>query len=71
MKKATLILTLFALLATLPCIASAADGESQSQTLTGQFIWERQDKNIEGPVEAIFEATGENMWNVAFHFTFE
>lgn len=47
--------------------AMAAD----TRTLEGEFIWERDDKDIAGPLKAVFESTGEDMWNVSFHFTFE
>ncbi|MEM8996776.1 MAG: hypothetical protein AAGF23_18470, partial [Acidobacteriota bacterium] len=45
---------------------------ADAQTMEGEFIWERTDKNITGPLKAIFETTEEaNTWNVSFHFTFE
>lgn len=69
MQRAALALIVFALLTVLPGVALAADGDSQ--TLTGEFVWERSDKNIEGPLEAIFESTGKDTWNVVFNFTFE
>ena len=59
-------LALFALFLVVPA-ALAAD----TQTLEGEFIWERDDKDIAGPLKAVFEPTGENTWDVSFHFTFE
>ena len=65
-KTALLLLALLTLLA-VPSLMAA-----ESQTLEGEFVWERSDKNYSGPLKAIFEPTEEEgTWNVAFHFTFE
>ena len=66
-----LLILAIALLVALPGLAWAADGATETQTLEGEYVWKRQDKDISGPLKAIFEATGEASWNVAFHFTFE
>ncbi len=39
-----------------------------SRTLTGEFVWTDRDRS--GDLEAIFTATGEETWDVSFHFTF-
>ena len=70
MKKATSSIT-FAVLALSVLIFAPAALAADSQTLEGEFIWERNDDNIVGPLKAVFEATGENTWNVSFYFTFE
>jgi len=43
----------------------------ESQTLKGDFIWERSDENVTGELKAVFEPTGESAWNVSFYFSFE
>jgi len=40
----------------------------ESRTLTGSFVWERGDTS--GDLEAVFTPTGEDAWDVSFHFTF-
>ena len=64
MKSMTTWFT-FALLLTAPTLYAG-----ESQTLEGEFVWKRSDKEIPGALEAVFEPTGENTWNVSFHFTF-
>ncbi|MEM1206617.1 MAG: hypothetical protein AAGN66_25505 [Acidobacteriota bacterium] len=65
-KTATAILAISTLLlATTPLFAA------ESQTLTGDFIWERSDDSISGDLKAVFEPTGDAAWNVSFHFTFD
>ncbi|MEO1367265.1 MAG: hypothetical protein AAFX50_08805 [Acidobacteriota bacterium] len=67
-KMLAFTLTLSALCLCLAPAAFAAD----AQTMEGEFVWERTDKNITGPLKAIFEPTEEaDTWNVSFHFTFE
>ena len=44
---------------------------AEDVTLEGSFVWERQDDNRDGDVRAVFTPTGENEWNVAFHFDWE
>ncbi|MEM7581892.1 MAG: hypothetical protein AAF560_00810 [Acidobacteriota bacterium] len=65
-KAATAVFVLSALLLTVtPAFAE------KSQTMTGEFIWERSDRDITGDLKAVFEPTGESAWNVSFYFTFE
>ena len=40
----------------------------ESTTLTGSFVWEHG--NTTGDLEAVFTPTGEESWDVSFHFTF-
>lgn len=65
MKKLSLLLMALALMFTAPGLF-AADGDAQ--TLTGQFQWNRQDEP--GDIKAVFTPTGENTWDVSFHFEF-
>ena len=58
---------LFLLVASLAGIALA----EESETLTGTFVWERDDGEISGDLEARFTSTGDNTWNVTFHFDWE
>lgn len=75
MKKLNITLTALATLATLlvavPSLLATETQTTETQTLQGEFIWERSDKNTSGPLRAVFESTGEATWNVAFHFTFD
>jgi hypothetical protein len=64
MKRAALI-TAGLILGTLLSWSSRAD---PTQTLTGEYRWEDRAR---GPLEAVFTATAEAHWNVAFHFTFQ
>ncbi len=65
-KTATAILAISTLLLTVtPLFAN------DSQTLNGDFVWERSDENVTGELKAVFEPTGESAWNVSFYFTFE
>lgn len=68
MKKAAMILMALALLVTLPGLAVAEDAAADSETLTGQFKWNRMDDP--GDIKAVFTATGENTWDVSFYFDF-
>jgi hypothetical protein len=62
------IRTLLILLAlSLSGIALAADTE----TLTGEFVWTRDDGDETGDLEAIFTVTGEGAYDVVFHFDWE
>ena len=40
-------------------------------TMTGQYVWERSDKDIPGDIEAVFSPAGDKSWNVVFHFEWE
>jgi hypothetical protein len=55
------------LVASLTGIAFADD----SETLTGTFVWERDDGEISGDLEARFTSTGDETWKVTFHFEWE
>lgn len=55
--------TLLALGAT--CLTLAAD----PRRLAGSYVWDQRGKS--GDLEALFTATGEKQWDVAFHFTFK
>lgn len=68
MRKAALILVALALLVTLPGLAGAEEPAADSQTLTGQFKWNRMDEP--GDIKAVFTSTGENTWDVSFYFEF-
>lgn len=59
-----------ALLLTLALGTLGADDSTptNSRTLTGEYFW--QDAEVHGDLEAVFTPTGENEWNVEFHFTF-
>lgn len=67
-KLAASFLALTALLLTTPLTAADA---VESQTLQGEFVWERQDGTVAGPLTAVFEPTAQGAWDVSFHFTFE
>jgi hypothetical protein len=62
----TALATLAALLVAVPSLLA-----TNTQTLQGEFVWERSDKSISGDLEAVFEPTGDATWNVSFHFTFD
>jgi hypothetical protein len=49
-----------------PIVAVHAD--DNSTTLNGTFVWEHG--NSTGDLEAVFAPTGEDSWDVSFHFTF-
>ncbi len=42
--------------------------DKEATTLTGSFVWEHG--NTTGDLEAVFTPTGEETWDVSFHFTF-
>ncbi len=65
-KTVTAILALSTLLLTVTPVFA-----DESQTLKGEFVWERSDRDITGDLKAVFEPTGDSAWNVSFHFTFE
>lgn len=70
MKKAigsAFFVTLLVLVAPALVVAES----TEPQTFEGEYVWQRQDKDIKGPLHAEFESTGENTWNVSFRFTFE
>lgn len=67
MKQLPAVLALFALALASPVFADDAPAPAK-QTLTGEYVWAVQDRPTE--IEAHFTPTGENAWNVEFHFTF-
>ncbi|MEM8933059.1 MAG: hypothetical protein AAGE94_17870 [Acidobacteriota bacterium] len=71
MKTLTTLLLILGLLIA-PCAMAGDEAASaDAQTLEGEYIWKRQDKDISGALKAVFEPTGESTWNVAFYFQFE
>lgn len=60
MKKAMLLLLVLSLLT-----PAFAGGTEDTRTLTGRYNWNRGGS---GDLEAIFTATGQNTWDVDFHF---
>lgn len=70
MTKFKLTLATFTILATF-FLAGPSLLATDTQTLQGEFVWERPDEKIVGALEAVFEATGKETWNVSFHFTFD
>ena len=65
MSKRTWILMTAGILLLAP--AAGADAES-ARTLAGEYYW--SDTGVSGELEAIFTATDEGRWEVAFHFDF-
>jgi len=65
MKKSALFLA--ALVVVLTAQVGGAIAED-SRTLTGEFVWSQRENR--GDLEVIFTPTGEDRWDVAFHFTF-
>jgi len=66
MKRTALAFVLVAL------IVSAYAGGAQAadtETLTGEFIWNNEGQS--GEIEAIFTGTTDGHWDVAFHFIWE
>ena len=75
MKKAALVLAALAFLFTTPGLLAedkAAEDKAEvaenAEVLTGEFKWNRQDEP--GALRAVFTPTGENTWDVSFHFEF-
>ena len=69
MKTRTLAFVTFTALVLL--VAAPALLAAESQTLNGEFVWDRSDEEITGALKAVFEPTGENTWDVTFYFTWE
>jgi hypothetical protein len=65
MKRASLLIVVVAILST---VQGGAVHSEDARTLSGTWVWSQ--RNSTGPLEAIFTATGEGKWDVAFHFTF-
>ncbi len=65
MKKASLFVAIAVLL--LPAFSGPIDADD-STTLTGEYIWNRQD--VPSEIEAVFTPAGESKWDVSFHFDF-
>ena len=73
MPRTLPVLLSIALLASaLTAAAASADGARkpavETQTLTGEYVWENRGRS--GPLRAEFTAAGEGEWKVAFHFKF-
>ncbi len=49
-------------------LTAALAGTEESRTLTGEFVWTHRGNR--GDLEAVFTATGQETWDVSFHFTF-
>jgi len=67
-------MTRFAMRALLLLLAVSLTGiafAGETETLTGTFVWERDDGDETGDLEAKFTSTGENTWDVSFHFDWE
>ena len=62
---AAAVLLALAALATAPL---AADGDTATRTLIGEYYWSGGGSS--GDLEAVFTATGEGVWDVDFHFRF-
>ena len=62
--KRTATLLVFVLLLAMP----VALGVPETQTLTGEFVWSARSDT--GDLEAVFTPTGEQTWDVSFHFEF-
>ena len=65
MKKAALLLAALALLLTAPSGTVLAE---EITTLNGEFKWSQ--RNSSGDLKADFTPTGEDTWDVSFHFKF-
>jgi len=61
------LLPLLALIAASILTAGLLAAE-ESTTLQGEFVWNA--RGSAGDLEAVFTPTGENTWNVDFHFEF-
>ncbi len=59
------------LTAALVLVGGLAVFASEDVTLNGKFVWVRDDGTSEGDLKAVFTPTGENRWDVAFHFEWE
>ena len=58
----------FAVVVCLTGAMVAVQAGDESTTLNGSFVWEHG--NSAGDLEAVFLPTGEDSWDVSFHFTF-
>ncbi|MEM6797070.1 MAG: hypothetical protein AAF725_24060 [Acidobacteriota bacterium] len=68
--RSTALLVCLALVLLSPAAGSVAESE-EATILEGEYVWQRSDKDIKGPLKAVFEPQGENTWSVSFHFTFQ
>ena len=48
--------------------ALGADADAGTKTLSGEYYWSERDES--GALEAVFEPTGDGMWDVTFRFSF-
>jgi hypothetical protein len=67
MNKSWLVL-IVALFIFTPQLLAEEKAEPETRTLTGAYEWSARGSG--GDLEAVFTPTGENTWNVSFHFTF-
>ena len=50
---------------------TGAIAENSEVTLEGSFVWARDDGDHTGDLKAVFTPSGDDAWNVAFHFVWE
>jgi len=67
MKNSWLVL-IVALLIFTPQLMAEEKVEAETRTLTGAYEWSARGSS--GDLEAVFTPTGENTWDVSFHFEF-
>lgn len=67
MKKCWPIL-IVALLISAPLLLAEDAAAPETRTLNGTYVWDA--RGSEGDLEAVFTPTGENKWDVKFHFEF-
>jgi len=53
------------------CLVAMPGFASDDVALAGGFVWERDDGNHEGDLNATLTPTGEGEWSVAFRFDWE
>ena len=64
--------TIACLVAVAACFACGATfAADKDVTLTGKYVWERQDGGVPGEIKAVFTPTGKHAWDVVFHFEWE
>lgn len=70
MKKTILTLVALASILLVPAtFAGDADADAaKTHTLEGEYQWNRMEEP--GPIKAVFTATGDDQWDVDFHFVF-
>ena len=68
MKQVVLALVALALVFALPAVAAEAEAATESQTLEGQYQWNRMEEP--GDIKAVFTPTSDGQWEVSFYFNF-